>query len=89
MRRLVAAVGSYTDSSGREKTRWMTVGALVPTKKGGEVVLLDPAVSLSGLYALQRASGHDGDRVMLQVFSDDRSRSSTRGEEKGDGEVPF
>ena len=61
---LVVANGSYTDAAGNEKTRWLTIGAVL--NKGadkGHVAVLEPLDHALGVLPVHDVDG------LLQVFS--------------------
>lgn len=74
-KRICAKIGSYTDRDGKEKGRYVDIGVIMQGERG-EYVLLDPSVSLAGIYAIQsRQSDKTKDRIMASVFSDEPRQS--------------
>ena len=75
MKKLVAKVGEYINNNGETKGRYANLGVLVTGKDGGEYMLLDPTVSMAGVFALQAAMNakngkQDSDRVMVSVWEE-------------------
>lgn len=55
-KRLSAVTGEYTDKqTGQPKAEWTNLGVILQSQNGKEYMLLDPAVSLSGVLAKQNA----------------------------------
>lgn len=74
-KRLVAKVGEYTNGQGETKGRYVNVGAMMQSNDGGEFILLDPSVSLSGILVQQNAMAASKgqqvrDRAMISIYED-------------------
>ncbi len=92
--KLVVANGKYT-SQGEEKTRWLNIGAIMTTKKGGLVMKLD-AVPTHVIDQQGESTPWDG---WIKMFAaDDRQEASrqpsqqARTEDRGGMEfdnIPF
>lgn len=55
-KRLSAITGEYNDKqTGQPKAEWTNIGVILQAQSGKEYMLLDPAVSLSGVLAKQNA----------------------------------
>lgn len=72
-KRLVAKVGEY-QKDGQTKGEYVKIGVILENQNG-EYMLIDPAVSLSGVLAKQNVmaanSGHPmRDNVMASIFTD-------------------
>lgn len=73
-KRLTAKIGEY-EKDGQTKGRYVNVGVIMQSNDGGEYVLLDPTVSLSGIMAQQNTLAMQKgeqlrDRIMVSVFED-------------------
>lgn len=78
-KKLVAAVGEYTNQQGETKKRWQNVGVIMDSNDGGQYVLIDHNVSLAGIMQSQNVMAMKKneqlrDRVMLSVFDDDNNQ---------------
>lgn len=74
MKKLTAKVGEY-ERDGVTKGRYVNLG-VVMSNDNGEYILLDPSVSIAGVYAQQSAlaasKGEQArDRVMVGIWEDD------------------
>jgi len=98
VKRLTAKIGEY-EKDGQTKGRYVEVGVILSNDKG-EYVLMDPTVNLAGVLTLQNMMNHKAgrktsDRVMVGVFSEDRSGSAgggsagAGGSAASDDEIPF
>ena len=55
-KRLSAITGEYNDKqTGQPKAEWTNIGVILQAQSGKEYMLLDPAVSLSGVLTKQNA----------------------------------
>ena len=55
-KRLSAVTGEYNDKqTGQPKAEWTNIGVILQAQSGKEYMLLDPAISLSGVLAKQNA----------------------------------
>lgn len=85
---VVAATGKYTDQHGEEKTRWLTVGAVLQTDNG-HCLLLEKWFNPGALCEPDRGS------VLLNLFEpkrDDRPAPSQQSKPPADDfndDVPF
>jgi hypothetical protein len=64
--------GSYTDNTGANKGRYTNIGVMMQGDNG-DFLLLDPAISLGGVLALQNVEAvkqgkQPSDRVMVSLF---------------------
>lgn len=71
-RKLVAKVGSYTNSQNEEKGEYVTIGVIL-SNDNGEYALLDPTVNLAGVLMKQRVhaqktGGKSGDMIMCGIY---------------------
>lgn len=79
-KKLVAKVGTYTNTNGEEKNQWMTIGVILSNDKG-EYALLDPAVNLAGVMMKQRIADQKAgkktvnDMLMCSIFDNDNQNS--------------
>ena len=75
MKRLMIKVGSY-EKDGQTKGEYVRLGVLNTTSGGGEYILLDPSVSLSGCLTKQNLHNHannkkTGNMIMCSIFTDE------------------
>lgn len=103
VKRLTAKIGQY-EKDGQTKGRYVAVGVIMSNDKG-EYMLLDPSVNLAGVLMQQRilaqqTGGRVGDRVMVNVWDNDRQGGQQRNQQSnsqgyasgggiGDDEIPF
>lgn len=96
VKRLTAKIGEY-EKDGQTKGKYVDLGVILSNDKG-EYVLMDPTVNLAGVLTLQNMMNHKAgrktsDRVMVGVFSDDKSGSGSGGGGGSagpvDDEIPF
>jgi hypothetical protein len=88
---LAVATGSYTNSNGEEKRRYMNCGALMEGDDGNQFIMLNRFVNYS---ILPRKQGSES--ILISVFDlRDREGSTDTGEKPApvsgdlDDEVPF
>ena len=79
-KRIVAKTGTY-NKDGQEKGEYTKLGVMLESNDGGEYMLLDPCVSLSGILAKQNSMAIKGgkqvrDSVMISIFLDDGQQQS-------------
>lgn len=98
-KRLAAKVGSY-EKDGQTKGRYVNLGVIL-SSDNGEYLLLDPSVSLAGIYTQQmvharKTGGKSGEKVMVSIFTDEDRQSGSEGGGYGesqsrgmDDEIPF
>ncbi len=60
---LACKVGSYTNRNGEEKARWQNIGAVLETKDGGKVILIDRTFNPAGVPV---EPGRD--QIMVSMF---------------------
>lgn len=89
-KRIVAKTGSYTNKAGEDKNEWQEIGVIL-SNDGGEYVLLDPTVSLSGVLAKQNILAlnnqkNQRDNIMCSVFDD--SQQNNQGGQQGQQQAP-
>lgn len=65
MKKLAVANGSYMNSNGEQKTRWVNVGVIGVSQNGKEYMLIDPTINFAGF---PREEGKD--MVMVGIFED-------------------
>ena len=78
MKKLTAKVGEY-QKDGATKGRYANIGVMMPSNDGGEFMLLDPTVSLGGIFALQQAYNASqgkapSDRIMVSVWEENQQQ---------------
>lgn len=78
---VVAKTGSYTDNTGQEKARWLTVGAVIETKNG-HCLLLERWFNPAGVV-----DDKGGESVLLNLMPAEREGRPAYKAESGD--VPF
>lgn len=83
-KKLVAAVGEYTNQQGETKKRWQNVGVLMDGNDGGQYVLIDPNISLAGIMQSQNVMAMKKneqlrDRVMLSLFDEQQGQHGQQG----------
>lgn len=79
MKKLTAKIGEYTNSQNEVKGRYANLGVMMPSNDGGEFMLLDPTVSLGGIFALQQAYNasqgkQPSDRIMVSVWEENNQQ---------------
>jgi len=76
MRKIVAKTGSYQNAQGETKGRYTNIG-IIMNNDNGEFILIDPAVSLSGVLVQQNiATGKNSDRVLCSIFDQDNQQQA-------------
>ncbi len=86
----VVAAGQYKDKqSGQMKTRWVTVGAAFPSKKGEGLDLRLDVVPIPKTYLNKEVKPVTTIEIMLRPF--DRKEGGTQGGGGGghDDDIPF
>ncbi len=78
MKKLTAKIGEY-QKDGATKGRYANIGVMMPSNDGGEFMLLDPTVSLGGIFALQQAYNATqgkapSDRIMVSVWEENQQQ---------------
>lgn len=80
-KRLSAITGEYNDKqTGQQKAEWTNIGVILQAQSGKEYMLLDPAVSLSGVLAKQNALAMKKnepirDNVMVSLIDENQQQS--------------
>lgn len=69
MKKLAVANGSYTNSNGEQKTKWVSVGVIGMSQNGKEYMLIDPTINFAGF---PREDGKD--MVMVGIFDDQQQQ---------------
>lgn len=74
-KKLTAKIGEY-EKDGQIKGRYVNIGVVMQSNDGGEYVLLDPTVSLSGVMAQQNTLAMQNqqplrDRIMVGVWAEE------------------
>ena len=97
VKRLAAKVGSY-EKDGQTKGRYVQLGVIL-SSDNGEYILLDPSVSLAGVYTQQmvharKTGGKSGEKVLVSIFTDDDQGGSQQSGGEGNSrdlndEIPF
>lgn len=59
---VVAVTGKYTDSAGKEKSRYQTVGVVLETKNGPMLKLESVPIGWDGWAYLNEPQARDGDK---------------------------
>lgn len=71
MKHIKAKVGSFVTSDGETRAVWTKIG-VIRSNANGEYVLLDPGVSLAGVFAHQQNNSDKPlKNVVASVFEDD------------------
>ncbi len=93
-KRIVARVGSYTNSAGEEKKEYQNLGVIL-TNDNGEYGLLDPCINLAGVLLKQNIlAAKEGkpqrDKVAFSIYSDQpkNENSYNRGPEYNQQQQP-
>jgi len=84
-KRLAAKTGEY-QKDGQTKGEYTNLGVILPSNDGGEYMLLDPTISLSGILAKQNVLAMQQnksvrDSVMISVFNDDQQSNQNQGQQ--------
>lgn len=103
-KRLVAAVGEYTNKEGDTKTEWCEIGVIMENNNG-EYALINPTVSLSGVLTRQnmmkveqKRAGNEnakpGKSIICSIFDDTPRDQGNQKPEKAqqeidDDDIPF
>ena len=80
-KRLLAKVGTYTNSQNEQKNEYIKLGILKQGEQGGEYMILDPSINLAGVLMKQNAlAAKEGkqqrDAVMISVFENDNQQQA-------------
>ena len=81
-KRLSAITGEYNDKqTGQPKAEWTNIGVILQAQSGKEYMLLDPAVSLSGVLAKQNALAMKKnepirDNVMVSLIDENQQQGA-------------
>jgi hypothetical protein len=75
MKKLTAKIGEYVNAQNETKGRYANIGVMMTSNDGGEYMLLDPTVSMGGIFALQQAYNASqgkapSDRIMVSVWEE-------------------
>jgi len=68
---VVAVTGKYTDSTGKEKNRYMTVGAIIETKNGPMLKLEAVPLGWNGWAYLNEPRAKDGQQAATPMADSD------------------
>ncbi len=76
-KKLTAKIGEY-EKDGQTKGRYVNLGVVMSSNDGGEYMLLDPTVSLSGVMAQQNTLAMQNnqplrDRIMVNVWEEENN----------------
>lgn len=73
MKKLAVANGTYQNSVGETKTRWVNVGVIGTAQNGKEFMLIDPTINFA---AFPREDGKD--MVMVGMFEEQQQNQQTQ-----------
>jgi len=93
MKKLTAKIGEYTNAQNEVKGRYANLGVMMPSNDGGEFMLLDPTVSLGGIFALQQAHNATqgkapSDRIMVSVWEENNQQQAPQQQQQNYQQAP-
>lgn len=101
---LAVVTGTYRDSSGNEKKRWKTIGAIMESDEGQKMILIDRTFNPAGvpmrsdrpsdtiplsMFPPKMRDGGGGDGVPTQSASQIKDRMRSSQPQQDDQDIPF
>lgn len=83
---VTAVIGKYTDAQGQEKSRYLTIGAVIETRNGLMLKLDAVPVGWEGFAYLNEPKAKEGGQ---QTQQRGQGRQAPRGNDFGSDEPPF